>query len=107
MSALGQDVTPGPIRDDRNDAALPDREFPPYAYATEVQRCRHVSQLPARSCRRELSEPPETTQADARCVGSPWELVPVTVGPERWADVRALLAARRGTNEATVVLTRR
>jgi hypothetical protein len=34
-------------------------------------------------------------------------LVPVTVGPERWADVRALLAARRGTNEATVVLTRR
>jgi hypothetical protein len=33
--------------------------------------------------------------------------VPVTVGPERWTDVRALLAARRSTNEATVVLTRR
>jgi transglutaminase-like putative cysteine protease len=34
-----------------------------------------------------------------------WEMSPVTVGPERWADVRALFAARRSTNEATVVLT--
>jgi len=36
-----------------------------------------------------------------------YEVEPVTIGPERWADVRALFGARRGTTEATVVLTRR
>jgi hypothetical protein len=36
-----------------------------------------------------------------------WELQPVTVGPERWADVRSLLLAYRASNEATVVLVRR
>jgi transglutaminase-like putative cysteine protease len=36
-----------------------------------------------------------------------WELRPATVGPERWPDVRALYAARRASNEATVVLVRR
>lgn len=36
-----------------------------------------------------------------------WELAPLTVGPERWADVCALYGARRSSDEATVVLTRR
>jgi transglutaminase-like putative cysteine protease len=36
-----------------------------------------------------------------------WELLPLTVGPERWADVCALYGARRSSDEATVVLTRR
>jgi hypothetical protein len=36
-----------------------------------------------------------------------WELSPVTIGPERWADVRSLYRARRASNEATVVLLRR
>ena len=35
-----------------------------------------------------------------------WELRPITVGPERWPDVRALFDARRASNEATVVLVR-
>ena len=36
-----------------------------------------------------------------------WEVRPMTVGPERWREVRALYGALRATNEATVVLIRR
>jgi len=36
-----------------------------------------------------------------------WELRPVTVGPERWPDILALFAAKRASDEATVVLERR
>jgi hypothetical protein len=36
-----------------------------------------------------------------------WEVRPVTVEAARWADVRALYAALRASNEAAVVLVRR
>jgi transglutaminase-like putative cysteine protease len=46
-------------------------------------------------------------QGDGLVVVRSWEMAPRTVGPERWADVRKLYAARRYSEDAPVVLTSR